>query len=156
MPLCQSLFSAIVTSVIFGLGNNPNNGIFYSVLVYTRSVVFSCAAILMGLGRLLYICHRRDRRILRTTCLLMTGKLLHPVHDGSTATFQPSSDWGFWKWLVCGLACPRWECSNLWKRLSMAADNATEMITIPSTDGGVKVCLHVEQNNSVILQIETV
>lgn len=131
MPICQSLFSAIITSVIFRLGNNPNNGIFYSVLLYTRSVVFSCAAILMGLGRLLYICHNRDRRILRTTLLLMTGKLLHPVHDGRRAAFQPSSDGGFWRWLVCGLACPRWECRNLLKRLDRADDIATEMIIRP-------------------------
>ena len=113
MPLCQSLFSAIITSVIIGLGNSPKNGLYYTVLLYTVSVVFSCAAILMGQGKLLYICHRRDRHILRTTGSLMTGKLLHPVHDGRTAAYQPSSRGSFWRWLVCGLACPRWECSNL-------------------------------------------
>lgn len=102
MPAFQSLFSAVLTTVIFQLGNSPTNGIFYSRMIFIRSVAFSCASMLMGLCRLLVLSHGRDRQVSRTFFLLIIGGLLRPTDPTKTLR-------GFfaalWKWLLVHVGC---------------------------------------------------
>ena len=97
MPAMQSLFSAVLATVIFWLGNDPVNGIFYSRILFSAAVTMSCASMLVGLCRLLYTSHCRDKGVWRTFFLLVKGGLLRPSDPAASLE-------GFfaalWKWLL--------------------------------------------------------
>ena len=77
MSVLQSLPIAISTTVIFLEGNSPFWGEYYTVGYAALILVGSLSSIMVGLGRLLYVAHSQNRRLLRTFVMVFTGQSLH-------------------------------------------------------------------------------
>jgi hypothetical protein len=99
MAAVQSSCSALIATAIYSVGVDGNG---LSDSLYIRSMVFSCASMLLGLCSLLHVSHSRGRQLLRTFFLLATGGLLRPADPAATLTGCLSA---MWTWLRAHVGC---------------------------------------------------